>query len=130
MLLYKMKSFWNKIKKQYNIKLMKSPSLQIFAVILYLDIYLDFLRIPKFIIEKGCDLAFWNFVIQVVIMVALAMLLAPKTKTPKIKPLGLEEFDIPTAEEGRSIQVLFGKKYIASPNVVWFGHLKSQAVKK
>lgn len=70
----------------------------------------------------------WFFV-KLIIMVALSMLLAPKVKTRKIKPLGLEQFDIPTAEEGRPIQVLFGKKYIASSNVVWFGHLKAQAVK-
>lgn len=81
-------------------------------------------------IEGEPQLAFWNFVVQVAIMVVLSMLLAPKPKTQTPKPLGLEQFDIPTVEEGRPIQVLFGKKYIASPNVVWFGHLRSQAVKK
>lgn len=100
--------------------------LQIFAVVLYLDI----LATPQPVIKEGePQLAIWNFLVQVVIMVALSMLLAPKPKTPdKLKPTGLEQFDIPTAEEGRPIQVLFGKRYVRSPNVVWFGHLKSQAV--
>lgn len=99
--------------------------LQIFAIILYLDMILT----SKSAVEGQPQLAFWNFVIQVAIMIALSLLLAPKPKQPKkLKPISLEQFDIPTAEEGRPIQVLFGKKYIASPNVVWFGHLKSQAV--
>jgi len=71
-----------------------------------------------------------SFAIKLAVMVALSMLLAPKPKTPKIKPLGLEAFDIPTAEEGRPIQVLFGKKFVAAPNVVWYGHLKTQKVTK
>jgi len=70
-----------------------------------------------------------SFLIQVAIMIALSYALAPKPKRPKgQKPLTLEQFDIPTAEEGRPIQVLFGKKYVAAPNVVWFGHLKTTAV--
>lgn len=102
--------------------------LQIFAVILYSDMQLNFLSLPKFI-NEGPQLAWVNFVIQVAIMIALSLLLAPKPKKPQqMKPISLEQFDVPTAEEGRPIQVLFGKKYIASPNVVWFGHLKSQAV--
>ena len=108
-------------------KKIKFLLLQIFAAILYIDM----LQVSSFAIkEDEPQLAWLNFVIQVVIMIAIAMLLAPKPKSLRAKPLGLEEFDIPTAEEGRSIQVLFGKKYVASPNVVWFGHLKSQAVKK
>lgn len=110
----------------FNTKKIKFVILQIVAVILYLDI----LATPQPVIEKAVpQLAFWNFIIQVAIMVALSMLLAPKPKQPKkLKPVSLEQFDIPTAEEGRPIQVLFGKKYVAAPNVVWFGHLKSQRV--
>lgn len=103
--------------------------LQIFAAILYVDIYLNFLGLPQSINSGEYCLGIWNFIVQVAIMIALSMLLAPKPKQPKgMKPIGLEQFDIPTAEEGRPIQVLFGKKYIAAPNVVWYGHLKSQAV--
>jgi len=113
----------------FRLEKIKFILLQIFAAILYADIYLDFLNLPEVPIKSEPQLAFWNFVVQVAIMVVLSMLLAPKPKTQTPKPLGLEQFDIPTVEEGRPIQVLFGKKYIASPNVVWFGHLKSQAVK-
>jgi hypothetical protein len=66
------------------------------------------------------------FLIKLAIMVALSYALRPKPKTPTPpKAAGIEEFDIPTAEEGRPIQVLFGKRRIAGPNVVWYGDLKA-----
>ena len=72
-----------------------------------------------------------SFLIYAAISMAIAYLMAPKPKLPKPpKPTGLEEFDIPTAEEGRPVQVLFGKRRIKGPNVVWYGDLKSQAIWK
>jgi len=73
----------------------------------------------------------WAFLVKLAVMVVLAYVLRPK---PPIgsrgtqKPSGLEDFDLPTAEEGRSIQVLFGKKRMKGPNVVWYGDLKSDAI--
>lgn len=101
--------------------------LQIIAAILYID----YIMTPVPVVAEGePQLALLNFLIQVAVMIALTMLLAPKPKTPTVKPLSLEQFDIPTAEEGRDIAVLFGKKFVRSPNVVWYGHLKNQAVTK
>ncbi len=104
--------------------------LQTIAAILYLDFYFNFLGFPKQIISTEYCLGIWSFIIKVAIMIALSMLLAPKPKLPKsnLKPVSLEQFDIPTAEEGRPIQVLFGKKYVMAPNVVWYGHLKTEQV--
>jgi hypothetical protein len=51
-------------------------------------------------------------------------------KTESARPAGLDEFKVPTAEVGREIPVLFGTKKIQAPNVVWFGDLKLQPVKK
>ena len=111
-------------------KKIKSLPLRILFQIVAVILYLDILATPQSAIEEGApQLAIWNFLIQVAIMIALSMLLAPKPKQPKkLRPVSLEQFDIPTAEEGRPIQVLFGKKYVAAPNVVWYGHLKSQQV--
>lgn len=70
------------------------------------------------------------FLIKLAIMVALAYILRPKPPSgprPR-KPSGLEDFDLPTAEEGRPIQVLFGKKRMKGPNVVWYGHLSSEPI--
>lgn len=104
---------------------LKFVVLQTIAIILYITILFE----PQVQSEYDSAAAPLWFFVKLIIMVALSMLLAPKVKTRKMRPLGLEQFDIPTAEEGRAIQVLFGKKYVASPNVVWFGHLKTQAIK-
>lgn len=39
-------------------------------------------------------------------------------------------FEAPTAEEGRSIPILFGTRRIEAANVVWWGDLRTEAVKK
>jgi len=72
----------------------------------------------------------WNFLIQVAIMFALALLLQPKMKFPKKKPLGEDDFEIPTAEEGRPLTVIFGKRRYGGPNVVWWGDLGIVALRQ
>ena len=62
-------------------------------------------------------------------MLALSYALsaAAKPKTPKHqapRPSGLESFQIPSAEEGRPIQVVFGKRRVEGANVVWYGDLR------
>jgi len=69
------------------------------------------------------------FLIKLAIMIALAYVLRPKPPKPP-RSAGLEEFQIPTAEEGRSIQVIFGKRREKGPNVVWYGDLKANAIKE
>ncbi len=44
------------------------------------------------------------------------------------KPATASEFNVPTAEEGRAIPVLFGTRRLTSPNVVWYGDLKIVAI--
>jgi hypothetical protein len=109
------------------LKLRYAIILQLIAGLLYADMV--FSDLSNTATDSGTQLALINFLIQVAIMVALSMILAPKPKQPKKPlPVGLEQFDIPTAEEGRPIQVLFGKRYIASSNVVWYGHYRTVAV--
>lgn len=38
--------------------------------------------------------------------------------------------DAPTAESGRPIPKLYGTKNITSPNVVWYGDIKTEAIQK
>lgn len=115
--------------------LIKSWPVQVVAGILYVD-YLVTLITAEVAIAPKYEFAVFDpisFAIQVVIMMALSMaigaLTAPKPPKPRhAQPTGLEQFSVPTAEEGRAIQVLFGKKYIKGPNVVWYGDLKSEPV--
>ena len=71
---------------------------------------------------------FW--VVQLIIVavsILAARALAPKPPQPKLP--SVSELDVPTAEEGRSIAVLFGTRTIRSPNVVWYGDFKYKRVK-
>lgn len=68
----------------------------------------------------------WNLLLLVVTNL-IAAALAPKP--PKPKPAALEDFDVPVAEEGRPIPVVFGTVTITGPNVLWYGDLSSQPIK-
>lgn len=54
-------------------------------------------------------------------------LLAPHPKGPQ--PSALGDFSVPTAEEGRAIPVIFGTCMIKGGNTVWWGDLKTKAIK-
>lgn len=72
-----------------------------------------------------------NFVIQLALLVIsyfVSSALAPKPPQPK--PAALEDFDIPVAEEGKAIPVVFGEVILKSPNLMWYGDLRSTAIKK
>lgn len=58
----------------------------------------------------------------------LSYALQPKVKGPKAA--GLSDFTVPTAEVGRPIPVLFGERDIQAPNIVWYGDLRTKAIKK
>jgi len=60
----------------------------------------------------------WIYVIVVVVALALGFLLAPRPNA-NLSPGTVES---PTAEEGRSIPVLFGSRLIRGPNLVWYGN--------
>ena len=70
----------------------------------------------------------WFYALYFVVSLALVYSLTPKPQNAK--PAGLNEFQVTTAEIGREIPVLFGTRDINGPNVVWFGDLKTVAVKK
>lgn len=68
-----------------------------------------------------------NFWVQLGILIVTTLIsraLAPKP--PKQKPALLEDFNLPTAEAGRPIPVVFGTVKIPDPIVVWYGDLGVQ----
>lgn len=69
----------------------------------------------------------WNLVVLVV-SALISSALAPKPPTPK--PASLSDVDVPTAEEGRPIPVVFGSVLLRGPNVVWYGDLAAEPIKK
>lgn len=75
--------------------------------------------------------AYVQFIVQIIIMIVaiiLAVVLAPKPPQPK--PASLQDFDVPTAEEGKPYCKIFGEVVVKDPNVLWFGDLSSEPIRK
>jgi Protein of unknown function (DUF2793)/Putative phage tail protein len=70
----------------------------------------------------------WPQLIYYVVTLALSIALAPKPKAPRAA--AIDDFDFPSAEEGRPIPVVFGEVEITGPNVLWYGDLKIKKIKK
>ncbi len=72
-------------------------------------------------------MTFWIQVILLVVSYFVSAALAPKPPQPKAA--ALEDFDIPVAEQGRPIPVVFGTMLITGPNVLWYGDLRTTPIK-
>ena len=70
----------------------------------------------------------WWYVAVFIVALVLAYSMAPKPQTAK--PAGIEDITTPTAEEGREISVLFGTRLIEGSNLVWYGDLRTEAIRK
>lgn len=66
----------------------------------------------------------WVYIASLVLSLAVSIALRPRTE--HAKPLSLEDFTVPTADEGSDIQVLFGKGWIANPMNLYYGNLRSE----
>lgn len=63
-----------------------------------------------------------------IVAAVVAYALAPKPPTPP--PPALEDFQVPTAEEGRPVPVVFGEVWITGPNVLWYGDLATDPIRR
>lgn len=70
----------------------------------------------------------WFAIASLVLNLVFSAFLRP-SPPPGPSPAGLGDLDVPTANEGSSIPVIFGRRHIKSPNVVWYGHLRTTAIK-
>lgn len=61
-------------------------------------------------------------------LTVLSAALSPKPKEPRAGTL--DDFQAPTAEEGRPLGVLFGTTWLKSPNVVWIGDFKAKPIRR
>lgn len=70
----------------------------------------------------------WEFFIYAIVMMTVSYLLQRK---PKSSPPQAQEFqEVPTAQEGESITVLFGTRDIKNPSVVWYGDVRTEDIKR
>ena len=70
----------------------------------------------------------WFYAIIFVAALVVSYNMMPKQESHP--PVGLDGIQTPTAEIGREIPVLFGTRKIEGPNVVWYGDLRTVAIKK
>lgn len=70
----------------------------------------------------------WELFLYFVISTIAGELLRPKPKFNTPNPSALGEFQMPTAEYGRAVPVVYGECHLKGPNVVWYGDLRSQAI--
>jgi len=72
----------------------------------------------------------WWFIGILVVSMFVSYALTPKSAYTTADPATIDDIQAPTASQGRSIPVLFGTRLIKNENVVWYGDLKTKAVKK
>jgi hypothetical protein len=69
----------------------------------------------------------WFYVI--IILLTLVVSFAYRPKAPSQKPPALADFQVPTADEGREVMVIFGEVWIDDPNVLAYGDLRTTPIK-
>ena len=65
----------------------------------------------------------------VIAVVSLIVAFTMQPKTPEQKPPSLDDLEIATAEEGKSIPKVYGTYVLKSPNIVYYGDLGYKEVK-
>ena len=70
----------------------------------------------------------WTQLLWFVITSILSYALQPKPPAPK--PASLQDVQAPTADDGREIPVVFGTVWVRGPNLLWYGDLYTQAIRK
>jgi hypothetical protein len=72
---------------------------------------------------------FLTFLLWTVVYVA-ADLLMPKPRLEDARPASLGDFNFPTATEGRTVPIVWGRVRLNSPNVVWYGNIRYEAIEE
>ena len=69
----------------------------------------------------------WWYIVLFIVALVVAYAMAPK---PQNNQATLGTIEAPTASEGASIPVLFGSRVFKQQNVVWYGDIRTEAIKK
>lgn len=69
----------------------------------------------------------WWYIVVFIVALVVAYAMTPKPDSQNAK---VATITAPTADEGREIPVLFGTRDIKQSNVVWYGDIKTVAIKK
>jgi hypothetical protein len=75
-------------------------------------------------------MAFWFTLILWMATFALSQMLMPKPEIEDARPMSLNDFDFPTATEGRVIPLHWGTDLVKGPNVIWYGDLRTVPIRE
>lgn len=73
-------------------------------------------------------MAFLWQVFWYVVTTLIAQALAPRPAAPR--PASLADVQAPTAEDGREIPVVFGTVWLKGPNMLWYGDMSTEAIRR
>jgi hypothetical protein len=73
-------------------------------------------------------MAFWLLFFTYLGSFLLSELLRPKPNIENARPAGSDEFDFPTATEGRHVPIVVGKVQLSGPNVIWYGEIEANPI--
>lgn len=71
----------------------------------------------------------FSWVYWAVLLVGMAYSMSNKPKVQTPSALTLDDVKAPVAQIDKNIPVLFGTRDIDEPNVVWYGHIRTVAIK-
>ena len=74
--------------------------------------------------DFGLTLILWA------VMFALSQMLQPKVEVEDARPKNLNDFNFPTATEGRIIPLHWGTDLVKGPNVIWYGDLRTYPIRE
>ena len=69
----------------------------------------------------------WIYIIELIVALILIVAFTPKPKNAQ--PASLQDFDVPTAEDGREVIDICGTVWIDDPNVIWYGDLSTAPIR-
>ena len=66
------------------------------------------------------------YIVLLIISTVLTLVLNPKPKVPKLLPSEID--NVPIATAGKPIPVVFGRRFVRQPNVVWWGDVEAEPI--
>lgn len=69
----------------------------------------------------------WQQIIVAIVLQVISSLFRPKPESPN--PATTEDLDVPTAQEGDSMRVIFGTPKMQNSNIVYYSAVSTKAVK-
>lgn len=64
------------------------------------------------------------------LIISSALQESARAQPAQLKPPEPGKLDVPTAEEGRPVPVIFGTCMVKSPNVIWYGDSNTSPIKQ